>query len=132
MHQTYIIYRSELCLFQIMKNLLKKQIVVRLALFMHLNTKHLQMEHGLCPKYSTIYKLDMYNLEVRKKHLKNKQELKLTVQNMPSLSNLNITNAQRYKMVQKDMNNLRTRLVKFKDQTKAENLKNSQNFTFPK
>ena len=87
---------------------------------MHLNTKDLQMEHGLCPKYSTIYKLDMYNLEVRKKHLKNKQELKLTVQNMPS-----ITNAQRYKMVQKDMNNLQTRLVKFKDQTKAENLKNS-------
>ena len=30
------------------------------------------------------------------------------------------------------MYNLQTRLVKFKDQTKAENLKNSQNFTFPK
>ena len=30
------------------------------------------------------------------------------------------------------MYNLQTRLVKFKDPAKAENLKNSQNFTFPK
>ena len=35
-----------------------------------------------------IYRPDLYNLQIRKKHLKKDQELKLTFQNMPLLNNL--------------------------------------------
>ena len=56
----------------------------------------------------------MYNLQVRKKHPKNEQELKLTFQKMPLLNNLQY----QYKMVRNEIYNLQTRLVQFKDQKK--------------
>ena len=59
----------------------KKQIVIRLALFMNVNTETSQMEHCPCPKYGMIYSPDIYNLQIRNKHLKNEQEL------MPLLNN---------------------------------------------
>ena len=62
------------------------------------------MEYCPCPKYGMIYRPDMYNLQVRKKHLKNEQELKFNFQIM-SLSN----NHQ----------------YQFKEQAKVNNLKNS-------
>ena len=49
--------------------------MVRLALFMNVNTKNPEMGHCLCPKYDMIYRPDMYNLQVRKKHLKNEQDI---------------------------------------------------------
>ena len=45
--------------------------MVRLVLFVNVNTEDPQTEHRLCPKYGIIYRLDMYNLQVREKHLKN-------------------------------------------------------------
>ena len=56
----------------------------------------------------------MYNLQVGKKHLKNKQELKFTFQIMPLLNNH-----------QYQLKNLHTRLVQFKDQAKTKHVKNS-------
>ena len=41
--------------------------MVRLALFLNVNTKNPQMEHCPCPKYGMIDQPDMYNLQVRKK-----------------------------------------------------------------
>ena len=61
--------------------------MVRLALFMNVNTENPQMEHCPCPNYSMIHRPGMYNLQVRKKHLKNEQELKFTFQIMPLLNN---------------------------------------------
>ena len=61
-----MIYRPELRDFQIRENCLKKQIVVRLALFMTGNTKNPQIEHCLCPKYGVIYRPDLDNLQDRK------------------------------------------------------------------
>ena len=61
-----------------MKNPQKKQIVIRLALFMNVNTKNPQMEHCPCPKYGMICSPDIYKLQIRNKHLKNEQELKFT------------------------------------------------------
>ena len=43
--------------------------MVRLALFLNVNTKNPQMEHCPCPKYGTIDQPDMYNLQVRKKNI---------------------------------------------------------------
>ena len=43
-----------------------KEVVVRLTLFINVNTKNPQMEHCPCPKYGMIYWPDMYNLTVRK------------------------------------------------------------------
>ena len=63
-------------------------MVVRLALFMNANTKNSQMKHFPYPKYCIIHRSDIYNLQIRKKHLKNEQELKFTFQNMLLLSNL--------------------------------------------
>ena len=54
---------------------------------MNANTKNPQMENCPCPNYGIIYKPDMYNLQVRKKHLKRKQELKFTFQIMPPSNN---------------------------------------------
>ena len=62
-------------------------MVVRLALFMSANTKNSQMKHFPYPKSCIIHGSDIYNLQIRKKHLKNEQELKFTFQNMPLLSN---------------------------------------------
>ena len=56
--------------------------------FMNVNTKNPQIEHCPCPKYSMIYRPDIYNLQVRKKHLKNEQEF----QNMPLLNDLQYQN----------------------------------------
>ena len=47
---------------------------------MSANTKNPQMEHCLYPKYDMIYRPDMHNLQVRKKHFQNEQELKFTFQ----------------------------------------------------
>ena len=60
--------------------------MVRLALFMNINTKNPQLEPCPYPNYGMIYRPDMYNLQVRKKHLKNEQELKFTFQIMPLLN----------------------------------------------
>ena len=38
---------------------------------MNVNTNKTQMKHYPCPKYGMIYWSDMYNVQVRKKHLKN-------------------------------------------------------------
>ena len=43
-----------------------KEVVVRLTLFINVNTKNPQMEHCPCPKYGMIHWPDMYNLTVRK------------------------------------------------------------------
>ena len=43
------------------------------------NTKNPQLEHCPCPKYGMIYMADLHNLQVRKNHLKNDQELKFTL-----------------------------------------------------
>ena len=43
---------------------------------MNCNTKNPQMEHCPCPKYGTIYKPDMCNLEVRKKKSKTRARVK--------------------------------------------------------
>ena len=51
------------------------------------NTKNPKMEHFLCPKYGMTYRRDMYDLQVRKKFLKNEQELKFTFQIMSLLNN---------------------------------------------
>ena len=53
---------------------------------MNAKTKNSQMEHCSYPKYGMIYRLEenLYNLQVRRKHLKNDQLL----QNMPLLNNL--------------------------------------------
>ena len=75
------------------------------------------MEYCPYPKYDMIYRPDMYNLQVRKKHPKNEQELKLTFQKMPLLNNLQY----QYKMVRNEIYNLQTRLVQFKDQKKLNN-----------
>ena len=61
--------------------------MARLAPIMNVNTKNPQMEHCPCPKYDMIYRPDMYNLQVRKKHLKNEQELKFTFQIISLLNN---------------------------------------------
>ena len=45
------------------------------------------MEHCPFPNYGMICKTDLYNLQVRKKHLKNDRELKFTFQNMALLNN---------------------------------------------
>ena len=45
--------------------------MVRLALFINVNTKQPETENCPCPKYGMIYRSDMYNLQVAKKHLKN-------------------------------------------------------------
>ena len=70
------------------EKLLKKWIVFRIALFMNANTKNPHLEHCPCPKYGIIYKPGLYNLKARKKHLKNDQELKFILQNVPLLNNL--------------------------------------------
>ena len=97
--------------------------MVRLALFMNANTKNSQMKYCPCPKYDMIYRSDMYNLQVRKKHLKNEQELQFTFQNMLLLLHFSkyatTTTAKKYKMVRYDMNNFYTRLVQFKEQKKS-------------
>ena len=47
---------------------------------MNANTKNPQIEHFLCPKNSMMHRPDMYNLQVRKKHLKNVQvKIHLTI-----------------------------------------------------
>ena len=38
---------------------------------MNANNKNSQMKHFPCPKYGMIYRPNMYNLQVRKKHPKN-------------------------------------------------------------
>ena len=60
-----------------------KEVVVRLALFMNVETRN----PCQCPKYGMIYMSDMYRLQIRKKHLKNEQELKFTFQIIPLLNN---------------------------------------------
>ena len=55
--------------------------MVRLALFMKVNTKKPQIEHCPCPKYGMIYKPDMCNLQVRQKHLKKKARVKIHLSN---------------------------------------------------
>ena len=60
--------------------------MVKRKIFMNVNTKNPQMGHCPCLKYGMIYGLNMYNLQVRKKHLKNEQELKFTIQIRPLLS----------------------------------------------
>ena len=47
---------------------LLNEIVVRLELFMIVNTWNPQMEHCPCPKYDMIYSPDMYNLQVRRNY----------------------------------------------------------------
>ena len=64
---------------------------------------------------------NQHNLQTRKKHLKNDQELKFIFQNMPSQKTSNINTAQKSKMVRIEMYNLQTKLVQFKDQKKAQN-----------
>ena len=54
---------------------------------MNANTKNPQIENYPCPKYGMIYRSDMDNFKVRKKHLKNEQELKSTFQITPLLNN---------------------------------------------
>ena len=79
--------------------------MVRLALFMNVNTKNPQMEHCPCPNYGMVYRPDMYNLQVRKKHLKNEQDLKFTFQVMPPLNNHNsdINTAQKDKIARNEL-----------------------------
>ena len=64
-------------------------MVVRLALFMSANTKNSQMKHFPYPKSCIIHRSDIYNLQIRKKHLKNEKNSleKLTFQNMPLPNN---------------------------------------------
>ena len=49
-----------------------------------------------------IYRPDMYNLRVRKKHLKNNQELKFTFQIMLLLNNHQINAVQKYMMARNE------------------------------
>ena len=69
------------------------------------------MEHCPRPKYGMIYRPDMHNLQIRKKHLKNKQELKFIFQIMPLLNNYQISTLPKNKRWP-EMN---SRLVQFKD-----------------
>ena len=66
---------------------------------MNVNTKNNQMEYYPCPNYGMIYRSDIAIIQVREKHLKNDQELKFTIQNMPLLNNLQFNNVQKYKMI---------------------------------
>ena len=65
---------------------------------MNVNTKNPKTEHYPRPKYGMIYRPDMYNLKVRKNHLKNEQELKFTFQIMPLLNNHQYQHYPKYKM----------------------------------
>ena len=72
---------------------------------MNVNTKNPQMEHCPCPNSGMVYRPDMYNLQVRKKHLKNEQDLKFTFQVMPLLNNHNIdiNTAQKDKIARNEL-----------------------------
>ena len=52
-----------------------KEVVFSLGVSMNFNTENSQIKHGPCLKYLVIYRPDFYNLQARKKHLKNDQEL---------------------------------------------------------
>ena len=45
------------------------------------------MKRSTCAKYDVIYRPDMYNLQVRKEHLKNEHELKFIFQIMSPVIN---------------------------------------------
>ena len=70
--------------------------MVRFANTLFANTRKAQMEHCPCPKHGMIHGVihmhDLYNLQVRKKHMKNYQELKFAFQNLPPLNNLKYQN----------------------------------------
>ena len=51
-------------------------IVIRLALFMNVNTKIPKMKHCPCPKYVMMYRPDLYNLQ-NKKNLKKCPKVKI-------------------------------------------------------
>ena len=61
--------------FQDQEKLLEK-VVFSLAVSMNTNTKNSQIKHCPCPKYVAIKRRNLHNLQTRKKHLKNDQELK--------------------------------------------------------
>ena len=60
---------------------------------------------------------------LRKKHLKNKQELELSFQNMPLLDKLQYQHCPKNKMIRNEMWKSQTKLVQLKDHTKAKNVK---------
>ena len=47
-----------------------------------------EIGHCPCPKYGVTYWPDLYNFQIKKKHLKNDLDLKFTFQNMLLLNNL--------------------------------------------
>ena len=60
--------------------------MVKITLYMNSKIKNPQMKHCLYLKYGIIYRPEMGKLQVRKKHLKNEKELKVTFQNKPLLN----------------------------------------------
>ena len=60
------------------------------------------------------YSLNLYNLQVRKKHLQTDQELKFTFPKMLLLSSLHYQHCQKHKTAQSDIYYLQTRLFNSK------------------
>ena len=80
--------------------------MARLALFMNVSTKNPEMEHCPCPNYGMIYRPDMYNLQVRKKHLKNEQALskrKIHLSDNATINNHQYQHCPKYKMAQNEL-----------------------------
>ena len=81
------------------------------------------MEHCPSPIYGMIYRFDLYNLQVREKHLKNDQEGKIVFPGMSLLHNLLCQHCP--KIQDGPLYDLKIRLLQSKNLKKGKNVHKS-------